>query len=397
MINRINFSKNNYKIIKILNPYKEKVSTQFVGGYVRKLIEGISSNDVDLASNLKIDLLKKILIKNNIKIFNINLKYQTIKFFYKNNLYEVTSLRKDLYSYHGRHAIIEETNNWMSDAFRRDFTINAIYCDINKNLFDPFNGKHDLLNKRLVFIGNPEIRIKEDYTRIIRFIRFSLEYSVNKDLRKNLFYINKNIVNLKKNISTDRLFIELKKLINLNFFLNIIKYPHFQNILKKIYNIVFFSRLKKLKLLKDNYKVDFYQILLILLIGKKKHSTDFCRKFNLSYKISKKFNDMYLQIKLLNKKNYDNYFIKKQLYYYGKEFTKDFLFLFFCANKHFSLKKLNIFYKYIDKTYIPKFPITGNFLINKKNFVEGKDLGIELKKIENKWIKNNFKLKNLFI
>ena len=65
MINRINFSKNNYKIIKILNPYKEKVSTQFVGGYVRKLIEGISSNDVDLASNLKIDLLKKILIKNN--------------------------------------------------------------------------------------------------------------------------------------------------------------------------------------------------------------------------------------------------------------------------------------------------------------------------------------------
>ena len=163
MINRINFSKNNYKIIKILNPYKEKVSTQFVGGYVRKLIEGISSNDVDLASNLKIDLLKKILIKNNIKIFNINMKYQTIKFFYKNNLYEVTSLRKDLYSYHGRHAIIEETNNWMSDAFRRDFTINAIYCDINKNLFDPFNGKHDLLNKRLVFIGNPEIRIKEDY------------------------------------------------------------------------------------------------------------------------------------------------------------------------------------------------------------------------------------------
>ena len=64
---------------------------------------------------------------------------------------ELTTLRKDLET-DGRHAEVEYINNWQLDSERRDFTINAIYLDINGNIFDPQNGKTDLKNKIVKFI-----------------------------------------------------------------------------------------------------------------------------------------------------------------------------------------------------------------------------------------------------
>ena len=72
----------------------------------------------------------------------------------------------------GRHAEIEFTTDWIKDAERRDFTINSIYADINGNLFDPFDGKKDLENGLIKFVGEPERRIEEDYLRILRYFRF---------------------------------------------------------------------------------------------------------------------------------------------------------------------------------------------------------------------------------
>ena len=68
-------------------------------------------------------------------------------------------------------------DNWYEDASRRDFTINSIYADIDGNLYDPFNGKKDLEIGKIEFIGDIEKRIKEDYLRILRYIRFFLNYS----------------------------------------------------------------------------------------------------------------------------------------------------------------------------------------------------------------------------
>ena len=80
--------------------------------------------------------------------------------------FEITSLRKDVKT-DGRHVPVEHTKNWLEDASRRDFTINAIYSDIDGNLFDPFNGKKDLNNGLIEFIGDPATRIQEDYLRIL--------------------------------------------------------------------------------------------------------------------------------------------------------------------------------------------------------------------------------------
>ena len=89
--------------------------------------------------------------------------------------FDITSMRKDLET-DGRFAKIKFTNDIIHDARRRDFTINSIYCDMDGNLIDPLNGIKDLKEK-IKFIGRAEDRIKEDYLRILRFIRFSLLYS----------------------------------------------------------------------------------------------------------------------------------------------------------------------------------------------------------------------------
>ena len=72
---------------------------------------------------------------------------------------------------------MEFTLNWEQDASRRDFTINAIYADIEGRIFDPLNGISDLRNGIIKFIGSPEQRIKEDYLRILRYFRFFTQYS----------------------------------------------------------------------------------------------------------------------------------------------------------------------------------------------------------------------------
>ena len=85
-------------------------------------------------------------------------------------------MRKDVVT-DGRHAKVEFSKNWYEDASRRDFTINSIYSDLEGNLYDPFNGKKDLENGYVKFIGKEENRIKEDYLRILRYLRFFLNYS----------------------------------------------------------------------------------------------------------------------------------------------------------------------------------------------------------------------------
>ena len=72
----------------------------------------------------------------------------------------------------GRHATVQFTEDWSIDASRRDFTINAMYCDINGTLYDPLKGASDLKSGVVRFVGNAERRIQEDTLRILRFFRF---------------------------------------------------------------------------------------------------------------------------------------------------------------------------------------------------------------------------------
>ena len=385
------FSRENKKLISILNPINSKTHTQFVGGCVRKAIEGKLTTDIDLATVYKPEKIKKILLKNNYKVLDSAIKYGSITTFSKNYKYEITSLRKDIKP-DGRHTKIQLTNNWIEDSLRRDFTINAIYCDKFGKIFDPLSGINDLKNKKINFIGSADLRIKEDYLRILRYIRFSLEYNFNIKDRNTIRIINKNIKFLKF-ISKERLFVELKKILELKNLLNINNKNYFKKILNRVYKIKFFDRLNRVEILNKKLRLNlnYLQILSILLVGYNKKNIYFSKEFRLSNKDKDYLNFIYEQFKLLKNKSYDYQTIRRQLYFYNKDLTLGFLNFIFCIKKEINLKNFIKYILFIKKFKVPKFPISGDFLI-KKGFKEGKTLGKKLEFLKDSWIKNNFKL-----
>ena len=385
------FSKENKKLISILNPINLETHTQFVGGCVRKAIEGKLTTDIDLATVYKPEEVKKILLKNNYKVLDLAIKYGSITTFSKNYKYEITSLRKDIKP-DGRHTKIQWTNNWLEDSLRRDFTINAIYCDKFGKIFDPVNGTRDLKNKKINFIGSADLRIKEDYLRILRFIRFSLEYNSNIENLNVIKIINKNVKFLRF-ISQERLFMELKKILELKNFFNIYNKNYFKKIINQVYKLKFFERLNRVQILnkKLGFDLNYLQLLSILLVGNDKKNIFFSREFRLSNKDRDHLNFIYGQFKLLKKEQYSYQTIRRQIYFYKKDLALDFLNFIFCLKKEISLKTFIKYRLFIKKFKVPKFPISGDFLI-KKGFKQGKKLGKKLEFLKASWIKNNFKL-----
>jgi tRNA nucleotidyltransferase/poly(A) polymerase len=89
---------------------------------------------------------------------------------------EVTTLRRDVET-DGRHAKVAFGRDWKTDAERRDFTINALSASRDGTVYDYVGGLADLDVRRVRFIGDPKLRIEEDYLRILRFFRFHAAYS----------------------------------------------------------------------------------------------------------------------------------------------------------------------------------------------------------------------------
>ena len=199
------------KIFDSISKFSETSEARYVGGVVRKIINNEKIDDIDLATNIIPSEVCEVLKKNNISFYKSGIDHGTITAKIDDKNFEVTTLRKDI-STDGRHAKVQFTKDWFQDASRRDFTINAIYSDINGNLYDPFNGKKDLKNGIVKFIGEPERRIREDYLRIVRYIRFHLNYSKIKHEEKTIKEIRQNLNGVTK-ISSERLIDEFRKLV----------------------------------------------------------------------------------------------------------------------------------------------------------------------------------------
>jgi poly(A) polymerase len=136
---------------------------------------------------------------------------------------------------------------------------------------------------------------------------------------------------------------------------------------------------------------NYLQLLSILLIGYDKKHIYFSKEFRLSNKDKDYLNFIYEQFGLLKNKPYSYQVIRRQIYFYKKDLTLDFLNFIFCIKKEINLKTLIRYRLFIKKVKVPKFPVSGDFLI-KKGFKQGKELGKKLEFLKNSWIKNNFKL-----
>ena len=390
--------KKKYEIKKIFNIFSNDLNNcqiRFIGGCVRKALSNENIDDIDLAVDLTPEQVKLILKNNNIKFFETGIEHGTITAKINNEKLEITSLRRDIKSY-GRHADVEFTNKWYEDAARRDFSINCIYADLEGNLYDPFEGKKDLKNGKVKFIGNVENRIREDYLRILRYIRFFLDYSnqphdldIQKKILKNISGINK--------ISKERLLNELEKIFKSK---NIFKIND-DEFLVKILNLVF-PELKNIHLLeKLNDQAleilqskDFLFWLSILIIDETDNTDYFLYKYKLSNNDKRRMKFLYQNYPNLSD---NNFFSEKNLhklvYYNDKSLVIDLIDFKICVSKKDITKMIKL-KKLIIETNKPIFPIKAKNLIDEYNLKEGRELGTKLKKIEDVWVQNNFKITN---
>ena len=149
-----------------------------VGGSVRDELLGLEVFDFDFATDATPEEMIKFLPDAN----DTFAKYGCIKYKGEHGRAEITTFRieesYDDFRHPNKICFVKSLNE---DYKRRDFTINAIYKDINGKIYDPSRGVEDLKNKTLRFIGDPETRIKEDPLRILRAKRFALEYNLNID------------------------------------------------------------------------------------------------------------------------------------------------------------------------------------------------------------------------
>ena len=381
------------ELFKLINSYSNESEVRFVGGCVRKLINNEVVDDIDLSTNLRPEKVIEILKNYNINFYETGINHGTVTAVINDKSFEITSLRKDIKT-DGRHAQVEYTKDWLDDASRRDFTINAIYSDIEGNLFDPFNGKNDLNNGLIKFIGDPAIRIKEDYLRILRYIRFSLVYSKNQHDKNTLKIIKQNLSGLKI-VSKNRQLQELKKIISIEDFnkINLDKY------LKELFLLIFpeiklINRINNLDNLKNDIlrNKSFEFILSILLIDNSEDCDYFIYKYNLSNKEKDKIN---LLKSIFSKEPDLEYFTKdnllKILLQKGKENLIDILDFKILISKKNKDQLLDI-KNFFNNCEIPEMPVKAKDLIVKFQLKEGKLLGSILREIEEQWLNNNFKI-----
>lgn len=382
-----------HQIFEAINSYSAESEIRYVGGCIRKIINNERVDDIDLATNLEPKQVCDALSRKDIKYYETGAEHGTITAIIDEYLFEITSLRKDIQT-DGRHAKVEFSKNWKEDASRRDFTINSIYSDKDGNLFDPYNGKKDLENGYINFIGNTDVRIKEDYLRILRYLRFFINYSKQPHNPETIRKLKINIGGISK-LSKERLLDELRKIVSLTTLEKISK----DRIILDLISIIF-PELKNIKIfskLNENQKVflvdtDFIFLISLMIVDGTDNVDYFLYKFNISKKDQKRIKiiDNFFKEKIgpktFREENFNGIF-----YYNGKQAVTDILNYYLIKSKKNSenIQRLIDFYK--DKT-IPKMPVGAEFLMEKFNIPEGKQLGAKLKIIEEEWVKNNFQI-----
>ncbi len=165
------------RVLGLLNGGGEEA--RVVGGAVRNALMGRPHTDHDVTTTAVPDVVIARAKAAGLRTVPTGIAHGTVTVLVAGRPFEVTTLREDVET-DGRHAVIRFGRDFAQDAVRRDFTINALSVDIDGRIHDYTGGLDDLAAERVRFIGDPAIRIREDYLRTLRFFRFSAEYAVGE-------------------------------------------------------------------------------------------------------------------------------------------------------------------------------------------------------------------------
>ena len=195
---------------------KEGLETYVVGGYVRDLILGRPSKDIDFTCvGSGIHLAQEVA-----KTFDFHVPLSVFKNFGTAMLklddweLEFVGARKESYRQDSRKPLVED-GTLLEDLERRDFTINAMAISLNPEnygeLIDPFDGIKDIKAKRIKTPLEPGITFSDDPLRMMRGVRFAAQ--LDFDIEAETFFALTAYAPRLQIISSERIIDELNKII----------------------------------------------------------------------------------------------------------------------------------------------------------------------------------------
>lgn len=182
-----------------------------VGGAIRNTLLGQAVADIDIATTALPATTVERAKAAGFKTVPTGIEHGTVTVVANGRPFEVTTLRQDIET-NGRHAKVKFGRDWKADAERRDFTINALYCEAGGTILDLIGGIADIESRTLRFIGDAESRIEEDFLRILRFFRFFAWYGDGRPDAAGLRAATRLKAGIEK-LSAERIWAEMRKLL----------------------------------------------------------------------------------------------------------------------------------------------------------------------------------------
>ena len=181
-----------------------------VGGCVRDMLMGKVPHDFDITTDAFPSETSESF--PDCDIILTGLKHGTVTVVYEGENIEITTFRTDGEYLDNRHPEkVTFVRNISEDLSRRDFTVNAMAYNPDEGLIDLFDGEKDIERKIIRCVGDTDTRFNEDGLRILRAMRFAsvLEFEVEEKTADSVIR-NRRLL---KNISVERIYAELTKLI----------------------------------------------------------------------------------------------------------------------------------------------------------------------------------------
>ncbi len=362
---------------------------RFVGGCVRNALLGEPVADIDIATQLVPELVQKVMIAAKIAVHPTGIDHGTLTVVADHQPFEVTSLRQDVET-DGRRAVVAFTDDWALDAQRRDFRMNALYANTSGDIFDPTGGGlDDIANRRIVFVGDPETRIREDYLRILRFFRFQAWYGRTVPDEAGLAACAKLRAGL-ADISAERIWMETRKLLAAPQPLSSLDAMEAAGVIDQL-----FSESKGLKLLRK----------LVGLDMREGFAPDpMVRFLALFWKDAAAVHDVANRLKMSNDERHrlnwavqhdaplwggiTEQEVRTALYHAGQQTIRDRLMLEWAGDGTADWSEVLTL---VDTWQRPTMPVSGADLL-KQGLAEGPAIGDSLRKLETAWIESDFTL-----
>lgn len=366
------------KLFNILGPD----TTRLVGGCVRNTIIQGPKTDIDLATILTPPEVMERCKKAGLKTVPTGIDHGTVTIVMEGDSFEITTLRKDVAT-DGRHADVAFADDWSNgiyeDASRRDFTINALYMDLDGNVYDPLGqGIKDLKERHIRFVGEPSKRIEEDYLRILRFFRFQVQYGEG-EIDSHALEACQQASEHIDGLSRERITQEFLKIIASDKAADILGVIFENNILRDLPHEKYDSKILSRFVDIQKQQGECNALSRLFILGGNKPS--FFEKYLKLSHAQKKF---LVKLGMATSKSFfeNEKELKKAIFYHGNDLlVQGYLLLCAIENDKIDTQFFNI----LKNWQAPECPITGEVLLT-EGYQTGPELGQELNRRIKEWL-----------